>query len=138
MTNERFVDTSGWAAWVVSADPMHESAVAAFAPVLSRNGRFVTTTYVMAELTALFIRIRLPRERQIAFFEDISTVKSVIIVPTEATVLNDAWNLWRSRPDKKWTLTDCASFVVMGQRGIIEAITTDHHFEQAGFIQLLK
>jgi len=38
---------------------------------------------------------------------------------------------------KEWSLVDCASFVAMQQRGIFEALTTDHHFEQAGFVRLL-
>jgi predicted nucleic acid-binding protein len=41
------------------------------------------------------------------------------------------------RPDKEWSLTDCISFVVMEERGVIEALTMDHHFEQAGFAILL-
>ncbi len=40
--------------------------------------------------------------------------------------------------DKDWSLTDCISFVVMHERGITEALTADHHFEQAGFVALLK
>ena len=40
--------------------------------------------------------------------------------------------------DKEWSLVDCASFVIMKQRGVTEALTTDHHFEQAGFVRLLK
>jgi predicted nucleic acid-binding protein len=46
--------------------------------------------------------------------------------------------LYDARPDKKWTLTDCISFVVMQERGITEALTGDQHFEQAGFTALLK
>jgi hypothetical protein len=46
-------------------------------------------------------------------------------------------DLYRSRPDKDWPLTDCISFVVMAQRGITEALTGDHHFRQAGFTPLL-
>ncbi len=42
------------------------------------------------------------------------------------------------RPDKEWSLVDCASFVLMRQREINEALTSDHHFEQAGFSRLLK
>jgi predicted nucleic acid-binding protein len=42
------------------------------------------------------------------------------------------------RQDKSWSLVDCSSFVVMQQRGIVEALTTDEHFEQAGFVRLLK
>ena len=40
--------------------------------------------------------------------------------------------------DKEWTLTDCISFVVMQREGITDALTADHHFEQAGFVALLK
>jgi uncharacterized protein len=46
--------------------------------------------------------------------------------------------LFRSRRDKEWSLTDCMSFVVMRERGITDALTNDHHFEQAGFRILLK
>jgi hypothetical protein len=46
--------------------------------------------------------------------------------------------LYRARPDKEWSLTDCISFVVMGERSLTEALTSDHHFEQAGFAALLK
>jgi predicted nucleic acid-binding protein len=47
-------------------------------------------------------------------------------------------DLYRGRPDKAWSLTDCISFVVMERDGIREALTGDHHFEQAGFVALLK
>jgi len=46
--------------------------------------------------------------------------------------------LFRQRPDKEWSLTDCISFVAMHEAGITEALTGDHHFEQAGFRALLK
>jgi predicted nucleic acid-binding protein len=42
------------------------------------------------------------------------------------------------RQDKEWSLTDCISFVVMEERGITQALTYDHHFEQAGFTALLR
>jgi predicted nucleic acid-binding protein len=45
---------------------------------------------------------------------------------------------YEQRADKGWSLTDCISFVLMEQRGIAEALTGDHHFEQAGFVALLK
>jgi predicted nucleic acid-binding protein len=46
--------------------------------------------------------------------------------------------LLKARLDKEWSLVDCASFVVMQHRSIVEALTADHHFEQAGFVRLLK
>lgn len=39
---------------------------------------------------------------------------------------------------KQWSLTDCISFVVMRDGGLQDALTGDHHFEQAGFKALLK
>ena len=46
--------------------------------------------------------------------------------------------LYEERPDKEWSLTDCLSFVVMKDENLREALTGDQHFEQAGFIALLK
>ena len=46
--------------------------------------------------------------------------------------------LYRARPDKDWSLPDCISFMVMEREGLTEALTGDHHFEQAGFVPLLK
>jgi predicted nucleic acid-binding protein len=45
--------------------------------------------------------------------------------------------LLNQRNDKAWSLCDAVSFVVMKERGIFEALTTDHNFQQAGFIRLL-
>jgi predicted nucleic acid-binding protein len=47
-------------------------------------------------------------------------------------------SLYEARPDKDWSLTDCISFVVMEREKIGQALTADHHFEQAGFVALLK
>ncbi len=47
------------------------------------------------------------------------------------------WNLYRSRPDKGWSLTDCISFVVMQDARLVDALTTDEHFKQSGFRAVL-
>lgn len=47
------------------------------------------------------------------------------------------FHLFESRPDKHWSLTDCTSFVIMEEHGMTEALTADHHFQQAGFTALL-
>ncbi len=46
----------------------------------------------------------------------------------------EAWNYLKSRADKEWSLVDASGFIVM--RHIREALTTDHHFTQAGFTRL--
>ncbi len=49
-----------------------------------------------------------------------------------------SWDLLKNRSDKNWSLVDCSSLVVMRENKISEALTTDRHFEQAGFVRLLK
>lgn len=56
----------------------------------------------------------------------------------DATLIEAAVTLYMRRPDKEWGLTDCLSFVVMGGEGLGDALTADHHFEQAGFTALLR
>ena len=51
--------------------------------------------------------------------------------------LNRAVNLFRKRSDKAWSLADCLSFVVMNELQLVDALTTDHHFTQAGYRALL-
>jgi predicted nucleic acid-binding protein len=46
--------------------------------------------------------------------------------------------LHEKRPDKGYSLTDCISMQVMKERGITEALTHDHHYEQEGFITLIR
>jgi uncharacterized protein len=60
------------------------------------------------------------------------------LVPVDERLFSDGFSLFSKRMDKEWSLTDCISFVVMQREGIHEALTGDHHFEQAGFVALLK
>ena len=62
----------------------------------------------------------------------------IYVLPCSQLELDAGINLYLSRPDKDWSLTDCTSFVAMQERGLTDALTADHHFEQAGFIALLK
>jgi len=61
-----------------------------------------------------------------------------LVVPASTELVKAGLDHYRRRPDKDWSLTDCISFVVMQREGITEALTADHHFEQAGFVALLK
>jgi predicted nucleic acid-binding protein len=60
------------------------------------------------------------------------------IVPPDPDLFERGIDLFARRADKAWSLTDCISFVVMTERGLTEALTGDHHFEQAGFLALLR
>jgi hypothetical protein len=70
--------------------------------------------------------------------DDIEANPAHLIVPANAETFEKGVELYHTRPDKQWSLTDCISFVVMTEEGITEALTGDHHFEQAGFTALFK
>ena len=136
---EVFADTSGWATYFVRTEPRHAVAAASMRQWRARGTTVITTNYVLAELIALMISpLRMPRSQQITTIDTIKTASWVEIVHIDPTLEAEAWTLWRSRVDKMWSLVDCASFIVMRQRHLREALTTDHNFEQAGFVQLLK
>jgi uncharacterized protein len=63
---------------------------------------------------------------------------TVEIVPMTDELYQKAFELFCNRPDKDWGLIDCISFIVMQEKGLSEALTADEHFEQAGFIALLR
>ena len=59
-------------------------------------------------------------------------------VPASVDLLESGLAMYRQRPDKSWSITDCTSFVIMGQRKLVQALAHDEHFVQAGFDALLR
>ncbi len=101
------------------------------------RGPLATTAWVLTELAdGLATGPHRQAFRQV--LEDLEANKANLIVPANAETFEKGVELYHARPDKQWSLTDCISFVVMTEEGITEALTGDHHFEQAGFIALLK
>ena len=134
-----FADTSGWGNLVDSTQPYHSLAANIYRTSRQRGRQVITTNYVIVELVTLMTSpLRLPRSATVAFIESLKTSPWVEIIHIDRQLDEQAWQLLRNRQDKEWSLTDCASFVMMEQRGITEALTSDHHFEQAGFIRLIK
>lgn len=61
-----------------------------------------------------------------------------LVLPATPELFEAGLQLYQQRPDKEWALTDCISFHVMQERGLTNALAYDHHFEQAGFVALLR
>jgi uncharacterized protein len=134
-----FVDTSGWGHLVDPTQAFHSEAAALYRRARQQGSRLVTTNYILTELVALLTSpVRVPRPRVIEFITGLKSSPYVDIIHVDAQLDSQAWDLLVQRPDKEWSLVDCASFVVMRQAGLTEALTTDRHFEQAGFVRLLK
>jgi predicted nucleic acid-binding protein len=134
-----FVDTSGWASLFHPDDLFHVQAESIYKDIRKQGTRLVTTNYIIAETVALLTSpFRTPRQAVIDFVNSIKTSALVDIVHIDAGLDDRAWDFLSIRADKKWSLVDCSSFVVMNEYGIIDVLTNDHNFEQAGFVRLLK
>jgi predicted nucleic acid-binding protein len=97
----------------------------------------VTHSYVLAEFVALAQARRLPRMVALTFVSDLVENPDIDMVWVDKALHHAAMSLLMARPDKTYSLCDAVSFVLMRQRHVTEALTTDHHFEQEGFQRLL-
>ncbi len=129
-----FADTFYFLALLNPRDPSHADAKAAGQHL---SGRLVTTGYVLTEVADAFAAPR-DRPRFLALLDILDADPSVTIVPASEELFRRGVDLYRQRADKDWPLTDCLSFVVMGDHGATEALTGDHHFQQAGYVPLLR
>jgi hypothetical protein len=132
--NPVFADTWFFLAILNRADPNHERAIAASRA--ERRHR-VTTDWVLMEVGDTLCR-QGNRDVFVRFFDWINHHTGTPVIPASRQLLVDGVQLYRYRRDKDWPLTDCVSFVVMEDEGIREALTGDGHFEQAGFVALMK
>jgi uncharacterized protein len=136
---ELFADTSGWGNIADPTQPFHALASSFYRMARVRGSKVVTTNYVVVELVALLTSpLRISRSTTVGFIDGLKTSPYIEIVHVDSLLDDEAWQLLKSRQDKEWSLVDCASFALMTRRGITDALTTDHHFEQAGFVRLLK
>lgn len=135
--NELFLDTAYAIALSVETDAHHERAVELAEQLEAGQTKLITTRAVLLEIGNVLSRVRY-REAAVQLLEALEHDPQVECVPLTEELYQQALELFRIRPDKEWGMIDCVSFVVMKQRGLSEALTTDEHFEQAGFRALLR
>ena len=127
------LDTSGLLCLHHRAEPLHEEAIAAYNAASVR----LTHNYVLAEFVALATARRLPRTAALTFLADLLENPDIETVWVDEELHQQAMNLLFARPDKTYSLCDAISFVLMRQRNMMTALTTDRHFVQEGFQRLL-
>ena len=132
--NKVFADTYYYLALLVARDDTHRLATE-----LTRQlgGQIVTTGWVLLEFANAVSKSR-RRHYFPSLLDDLKQNSQMTIIPPDEALFDEGTELYRNRPDKDWSLTDCISFLVMEREGITEALTGDHHFEQAGFTILFK
>ena len=131
-----FADTSFWIALSSRRDQYHSQAIAWHSAVMRTSSRIVTAEAVLWEwLNALADTAT--RATAAEGYRRTHADKRIEVVPFDPELNAAAVALYRSRGDKDWSLTDCLSFAVMERRQLTEALTTDHHFEQAGMKALM-
>jgi len=129
-----FADTAYFVALLSKPDEFHRWATEHFD---GADDRIITTTLVFIELANRLAKTR-GRGLVKSFLEDLGLDPRVEVVPFDQALVEDGFDLYDARRDKEWSLVDCTSFAIMQERRITEALTPDHHFEQAGFLALMK
>ena len=129
-----FADTFALIAWLNARDDAH-ALVTAYLGAFA--GRLVTTEWVLMELADALSALE-ARATVVAFLRAVRADPLFDVVGYVPTVYQAGFDLFAGRPDKAWSLTDCISFGVMTERGLCDALTADHHFEQAGLRAVFK
>jgi predicted nucleic acid-binding protein len=129
-----FADAHFFLALLSKRDASHQRAVEWFSRVAEID--IVTTAFVLLELADGMSN---PPHREVCarFISSLREKNTIRIIGEMNPLIWRGFDLYRSRQDKEWPVTDCISFVVMAEEGLTEALTGDRHFEQAGFTALL-
>lgn len=134
--NNFFLDTAYAIALSAVTDQYHQKAEILSRQIETEAILLITTRAVILEIGNALAKLRY-RAAAIELLDSLEEDLNVEIIPLSEELYSQAIELYRQRPDKEWGITDCISFVVMQDYGVTDALTTDEHFNQAGFKALL-
>jgi predicted nucleic acid-binding protein len=132
--NRVFIDTSFVVALVNEKDQHHDRA--SELADLFDSYPLITTDAVLVEIGNALARNF--KEQASEVMEDFLTSDEVKIINLDSALFQAAFELYRTHKDKSWGMTDCISFIVMRERGIVDALRNDKDFRQAGFNALMR
>ncbi|HAA31514.1 MAG TPA: nucleic acid-binding protein [Cyanobacteria bacterium UBA8553] len=133
--DQLFLDTVFIQALLNRRDQYHDKAKT-FLPRLRNAAEVWVTEAVLIEVGNALSAVN--RTAAIQFIEQCYRTDNIRVVTVDTQLLTYAMQLYQTRPDKSWGLTDCISFVVMEEQGLMDALTADIHFVQAGYRALLR
>jgi predicted nucleic acid-binding protein len=132
-----FADTGYWIALLNPEDDLHQKARQVSVDLISTP--IVTSEMVFTELLNAFSsKGKSYRQKAVRFIKHAFANPEIEVILQTDVLFQNALELYDQRPDQAWSHTDCTSFQIMRQQNILEAIAYDKHFEQAGFIALLR
>jgi predicted nucleic acid-binding protein len=131
-----FVDTSGWIALLNADDQLHTRAATVLRQCRLAQRLLFTTDWVLAETGNGLARTAARRQFPIFVKTLMQSAHSRIVWINDSSFAR-ALEMYEKSHDKNWGIVDCASFGLMRDEGILEALTADQHFRQAGFQCLL-
>lgn len=131
-----FVDTAYVFALINSRDQWHAKARTWENTLSEQRKPLLTSEFVLLEIADGLSAIRF-RDHATQAIDMLTASDHVQVVPATTELFQAGLERYRNRPDKEWGLTDCTSFVIMESHGLRDVLTTDNHFQQAGFRVLL-
>ena len=137
LSDSVFLDTAYAIALASATDEFHLQALALAEELEASGTRLLTTWAVLLEIGNALAKVP-HRHAAIQLLSSLRADPNVEILPFSDQSFEQALKLYSARLDKDWSLTDCISFVAMQARNIPCALTTDEHFQQAGFRVLLR
>lgn len=136
MTREILVDTSGFYALLNQRDEQHARAKQILGKAAIQKQRFVTTDYILDE-TATLLKARGAGHLVEQLFRIVQQSTACRIEWTDPTRFETAQRYFVKHLDHAWSFTDCVSFTVMKELRLRDALSSDQHFREAGFVALL-
>jgi predicted nucleic acid-binding protein len=134
-----YVDTSHHASVIDARDRNHLRALR-LANELAQSpvAIFVTSEAVIIELLTFFSnRGSHMREEAVAYVESLRQQQQLIIIPQTPALFDAAFDLYRRRRDKTYSMVDCIGMVICQQQAITDVLTADNDFAQEGLTVLL-
>ncbi len=131
-----FVDTSHIVASLDSHDALHAKAISLDEQYV--DFPLVTSDFVINEVLNYFSKFGSVIKRSaVAAVEIFYAESSLTVIECSNSLLLSGIELYKSRLDKGYSLTDCISMNLMRELGSTEILSSDNHFEQEGFLILL-
>lgn len=137
MAREVFVDSSGLYALADRRDSYHAQAEERVRKLIESGARLVLTDYIVDEACTL-AKVRAGSDAALRLLEIVERSRAIDMFWISVEHFEAAKALFRRRADHGYSFTDCTSFVVMDKLRIRDALTSDHHFVEAGFRILLQ